>query len=327
MGSRVWAAVGTAVMCCGTGVAPACAGEPEPFRLLNDNPPPPPPLRLLVQSDYESVYAPPDPISANTGVNEGGVHLALDLSYMSDYIYRGINESNRIAAARAVGDDVPRPDFSETAANIQVDTRLTFDLGKAPHPFVGVFVNTFDADPESRFQEIRPFIGFEWTLRPIIFEAGHTSYIYPDRDQLNTTEVYGKITLDDSYFLRTDEPLLSPYIYAAYDYDVYDAIYLELGVEHEFILEGTGIVLTAQACIAYVNGHELFVEPGAEDDSGFQHYQLGLIGSYRLNPLLNIPNRYGDWTLKGYLFYTDGLENDLNADTELYGGAGIGFKY
>ena len=322
MGSRVWAAVGPAVVCLAAVGAPAFGEEPEPSMRLMDEP-----LRLLVQSDYESVYAPPDPISENTGVNEGGVHFDLGLSYMSDYVYRGINESNRIAAARAVGDNVPRPDFEETAANIQVDSKLTFDLGKAPHPFVGVFVNTFDADPESRFQEIRPFIGFELTLRPIIFEAGHTSYIYPDRDQLNTTEVYGKITLDDSYFLRTDEPILSPYVYAAYDYDLYDAVYLEVGVEHDFILEGTGIVLTAQASMAYVNGHELYVEAGAEDDSGFQHYQLGLIGSYRLNPLLSIPRRYGDWTLKGYLFYTDGIQNDLRADTELYGGAGIGFRY
>ena len=104
MGSRVWAAVGPAVVCIAASVAPAFGAEPaaapfrlteEPFRLTDE------PLRLLVQSDYESVYAPPDPISANTGVNEGGVHVALDLSYMSDYVYRGINESNRIAAARA----------------------------------------------------------------------------------------------------------------------------------------------------------------------------------------------------------------------------------
>ncbi|HEV2295145.1 MAG TPA: hypothetical protein VGR35_14925 [Tepidisphaeraceae bacterium] len=315
MGSRVMASAGAAIVCLLARAAPA-------QNLANEEP-----FRLLVQPDYDSVYAPPDPISANTGVNEGGVHFQLDVSYMSDYVYRGINESNRIAAARAIGDTVPRPEFRETAANIQVDAHMTFDLGKAPHPFVGVFVNTFDADPESRFQEIRPFLGFELTLRPIIFTAGHNSYIYPDRDQLNTTEVFGKITLDDSYFLRTDDPILSPYIYAAYDYDLYDAVYLEAGVEHRFILEGTGIVLTAQASVAWVNGHELYVQDGAAEDAGFHHYQLGLIGSYRLNPLLNIPQRYGDWMLKGYLFYTDGIENDLRADTELWGGAGIGFRY
>jgi hypothetical protein len=76
-----------------------------------------------------------------------------------------------------------------------------------------------------------------------------------------------------------------------------------------------------------VDGHELFVTPDAEDESGFQHYQFGLIGSYRLNDILDIPMRYGEWTFKGYMFYTDSIENDLKADTQVWGGAGIGFRY
>ena len=43
--------------------------------------------------------------------------------------------------------------------------------------------------------------------------------------------------------------------------------------------------------------------------------------------LLNIPRRYGDWRLKGYLFYTDGIEDELRADTQLWGGMGIQFSY
>ncbi len=325
MGSRVWAAAGGAVLCLTANAAPAFADLPAPPMRLFDQP-----LRLLAQSDYESVYAPPDPISANTGVNEGGVQFGINVSYMTDYVFRGLDESERIAGELAPGDTTGRIDAApghEDSANIQVDAHLQFDLGKAPHPFVGVFVNTFDADPESRFQEIRPYLGLELTLRPIIFAVGHNSFIYPDRDQLNTTEVFGKITIDDSYFLRTNEPILSPYVYAAYDYDLYNGVYLELGVEHDFIIEGTGIVLTAQASVAYVNGHELFIKTDATDNAGFQHYQLGLIGSYRLNEALDIPMRLGEWTFKGYVFYTDSIDHDLRADTQLWGGAGIGFSY
>jgi hypothetical protein len=323
--SRAWAIRfgAAAVLCWGAGAAQVRAEAPSEDAYAQ-------PMRLLAQTDYDSVYAPPDPISANTGVNEGGVNFVLDVTYLTDYVYRGIDMSEFIANTLAPGDTTGRPDVApghEDAANIQVNAEMKFDLGKAPHPFIGVFANTFDADPESRFQEIRPYIGLEWTMRPVIFTVGHNSYIYPDRDQLNTTEVFGKITIDDSYFLRTDDPILSPYVYAAYDYDLYDAVYIEAGVEHEFILEGTGIVLTAQASVAYVDGHELFVTPDAEDESGFQHYQLGLIGSYRLNDILDIPMRYGEWTLKGYLFYTDSIENDLKADTQVWGGAGIGFRY
>ncbi len=311
---RAWVMVAVGALCVAMGAARAAADEP---------------LRLMAQSDFESVYAPPEPISSNSGTNQGGVHVDLDVLYMTDYVFRGVDESERIAAERAPGDVSARPDFTpgqEDSANIQIDGQLTFDLGRAPHPFVGVFVNTFDSDPESRFQEIRPFFGLELDLRPIRFAVGHNSFIYPDRDQLNTTEVWGKITVDDSFFLRNDDPILSPYIYGAYDYDLYDGFYIEAGVQHEFVLEGTGVTLTAQGSVAYVDNHELFVLSG-DDNSGFQHYQIGLIGSYRLNPLLSIPNRYGDWTFKGYLFYTDSIDTDLRATDQLWGGAGIGFSY
>jgi hypothetical protein len=64
-----------------------------------------------------------------------------------------------------------------------------------------------------------------------------------------------------------------------------------------------------------------------DEPSGFQHYDVGLIGTYSLNHLLNVSQRYGEWSLKGYLFYTDNIDEDLRADTQLWGGVGIGFRY
>jgi hypothetical protein len=295
------------------------------------------PLRLMLQSDYDTVYAPPEPPREEEGVNEGGVHHDLTVSYFTDYVFRGLDWGERITSAPSTDADPPREEAlfgHEDSPNLQFDGRIEFDLGRAPHPFVGVFVNTYDADPESQFQEIRPYFGLSLRARPITFSAGHTSFIYPDRDSLNTTEVWGRLALDDSYFLRGDDPLFSPYVMAAYDYDLYEGLYLEGGVEHDFTFEDWGIVLTAQASVAYVSSHEQFTPslfagspiPGA-DNTGFQHYQLGLVGSYDLNPLLGIPKRYGQWTLQGYMFYTDGIDDQLEADTQMYGGAGIGFRY
>ena len=51
------------------------------------------------------------------------------------------------------------------------------------------------------------------------------------------------------------------------------------------------------------------------------------VGTYSLNTLFNVSRRYGEWTLQGYLYYVDGINNGLRADTQLYGGAGIGFRY
>jgi hypothetical protein len=85
-------------------------------------------------------------------------------------------------------------------------------------------------------------------------------------------------------------------------------------------------VLTAVADVAYVRGYQFYLRQG-NDDTGFQHYDLGLIGRYSLNTLLNIPKRYGDFSLEGYLFYTDSLDHNLRADTQIWGGMGIRFQY
>jgi len=99
---------------------------------------------LTLQQRPESIYAPAAPPREDEGVNEGAVHLDLTVRYMSDYVYRGIDRSE-------VGG-------REDAPNVQFDGKLEFDLGKLPHPYVGLFVNVYDSDPISQFQEVRPVI-------------------------------------------------------------------------------------------------------------------------------------------------------------------------
>jgi hypothetical protein len=269
------------------------------------------------QQPAESVYAPPLPPSEAEGVNLGAVHLDLDVRYMTDYVWRGIERFDRAGA-------------TEDSANLQFDGMLSFDLGKAPHPFVGLFVNTQESDPVSNFEEIRPVVGFDWNLRPLILTGGHISYIFQDRDRLESSEVFGKIQIDDSYFLRSVEPLFSPYVMAAYDYDLYNGWYVEAGLEHVFEFEDIGLNVAAQGSVAFVRGHELFLERGVsedEGDQGLQHYQIGLEARYSLNKLFQVSERYGAWTINGYIYYTDGIDKDLRADTQIWGGAGIGFSY
>jgi hypothetical protein len=261
----------------------------------------------------ESVYAPPTPLREGEGVNQGGVHVDLVVNYLTDYIYRGIDRSE-------VGG-------TEDSPNLQVDARLSFDLGKLPHPFVGVFVNTYDADPVSRFQEIRPYFGFELDLRPLLIEAGHLAYIYPERDDLTSGEVYVKITLDDAYVLGNEDPILSPYFMGAYDYDLNNAWYFEVGVSHEFAIPDTGITLELIGDVGYNRGLRQQFVFMTDEEEGFTHFDVGVIGSYSLNTLFNISQRHGEWTLKGYLFYTDKLDSDMATTTQMWGGVGLGFHY
>lgn len=287
------------------------------------------------QQDVETIYDLPEMVAApeQQAVNAGGVHIDLNVSYLTDHVFRGIDRGEPGGGFRDAGGNpiVFDPDEedatgAEDAPNLQFDGRLEFDLGPLPHPFVGLFVNVFNDDPVSRFQEVRPFFGLEWEVRPLTFAGGHTSYIYPEREDVDTAEVWGMVTLDDSLLFGTDKPVLSPYAFGAYDYDLYNGLYLELGVKHDFELEDTGVTLTALGRVAYVVDHPQFSGvPGR--DNGFQHYDVGLVGSYSLNTLFNLSRRYGDFRLEGYLFYTDDIDDDLLAETQVWGGVGVGFRY
>ncbi len=273
----------------------------------------------------ESIYAPPEITPQEQGVNEGGVNVEFKFNYLTDYIWRGIDRSESGGA--------------EDSPNLQFDGALKWDLGKWPHLFIGVFTNVYNSDPASRFQEVRPYFGFELTARPVILTIGQSSYIFPERDMFNTAELWGRIKLDDSYFFRTDDPVFGPYILAAYDYDINHGTYVEFGISHDFQIEDTALTLTPRAAVAYVDNRKDFRAIGASpfdpafssgtsgNDSGFQHYEVGLELTYTLNQLLNIPIRYGKLDLKSYLFFTDGIDNELRADTELWGGIGLGFSY
>ncbi len=273
---------------------------------------------LSADSTTPNIYAPPAPPSPQQGENNGGVNVDVFFRYLTDDVYRGVSHD------RASGGNIHAPNF-------QGQTQLSFDLGKWPHPFVGFFANIDDSDPVSRFQEVRPFFGLEYTLRPLIVALGQNTYIYPEREKLNpdpdTAEVYMRFTLDDSYFLLTRRPFLSPYIYGAYDYQRNKGWYLEAGLRHDLVFDEIGLTLTAYGDVAYVSNFAHQFVTVSPQDSGFQHYDVGVEATYSLNELLQIPARYGQFSLQGYLTYTSKFSNPVLANTLLWGGAGLVFKY
>lgn len=267
---------------------------------------------LLLQDSERIFDNEPGQVAPDQTGNNGGVNIELTVSYFNDFIYRGVSRDKLLTG--------------KTGPDMQADLSLSFDLGKYPHPFVGIFSNVFNGDPVSRYQEIRPYFGADWKLRPLIITGGYNAYLFPNRDPQNTNEVFGRVTLMDEVIFNTDEPILSPYVYGAYDYDLYNGWYLEAGVKHDFRIEGTSLTLTFLADVAYVIGLEQYRLNG-KSDTGFQHYDVGLIGRYSLNSLLNVPRRLGRWSINGYLYYTDGIDNHLRSTTGVWGGGGIEFSY
>jgi hypothetical protein len=89
----------------------------------------------------------------------------------------------------------------------------------------------------------------------------------------------------------------------------------------------TGLVVSIVSDFAYVAHHRYFRLTPTGDTTGIQHYDVGTIVTYDLNPLLHIPTRFGHWEVKGYLFYTGPVTEGLRADSRVWGGAGLNFTY
>ena len=286
------------------------------------------PELMVVPAQPPSVYAPVEPEREEDATNRGGVNVDLNFRYLTDYVYRGISHDRAVFVAASPG--MPAQGKLH-AANFQADTKLTFNFGKLPHPFVGVFANINDSDPLSRFQEVRPFAGFDYTIRPLVFNVGVNSYLYPERERSNpnpnTSEVYVRFTLDDSYFFLTPNAILSPYIYGAYDYQRNNGWYLEAGLKHDFEFPDFGVTLSPYADVAYVSHFSQQFTTVSVHSSGFQHYDVGLVGSLSLNHLMKLAPRYGQFAVEGYLTYTSKFSNPILANTELWGGMGLKYRY
>jgi hypothetical protein len=278
------------------------------------------PLRLMLQPDpgpvpQETIYAPPPVAQSSQGYNEGALSLDITGRYMTDYIFRGL--------------ELVEPPGSEDAINVQFDALLTLDLGELPDPFVRIFTNTAEGDDISNFQVIRPSVGIEWETEAFTLAAGNQSFTYPDRTELDTSEVFATLTINDGLLFGEDEPILSPYVFAAYDYDTFNGTYVAAGVSREFQIPESNFSGGIHGLVAYVNDlPDLYgIDTVDPEGSGFSHYQVGARLHYDLNSLLNISRRYGQWGVEGYLNYTDGLDSDLAVTPQLWGGAGITFRY
>ena len=271
----------------------------SPFQLLDEQP--------------MSVYVAQETPTPEQLTNQGGVHFSLDVSYLSHYLYRGVDQTT--------------PPLKNEKP-LQFNSRLDFDLGKLPHPFLGLFVNLFNNDPVSKFEEVRPYVGVDWTIRPITIGAGYTSYIFPNREGKDTQEIWMSLGVDDAAIFHTAHPFISPYVYAAYDFDKYDGFYIEGGIHHDFDVANTGLVLTGVADVGYAAHDKYFVaDPNHPQTTGWQHYDVGMELTYDLKGVFGIPRRYGTWEVKGYLYYTNGIESELKGDTRVWGGVGLSFKY
>src|SRR5690348_3551785 len=86
------------------------------------------PILLSLQPEPASVYAPPAAPREQVGLNEGGVHVRLDVNYMTDYVFRGLDRSD--GTGLTVPGQSAKSFGHEDAPNLQFDGQISWDLGK-----------------------------------------------------------------------------------------------------------------------------------------------------------------------------------------------------
>ena len=147
--------------------------------------------------------------------------------------------------------------------------------------------------------------------------------------KLSVNELAKSVASVDERSVETlsDAPIVSPYVFVAYDYDKYAGLYFEAGLKHDFVVEGTGLTITALANIAFVANNSFYSTTPGGKDTGLQHYEVGIVGQYSLNQLFRFSPRYGRFSLEGYLYYDDRTSTDLRANIQIWGGGGIAFHY
>jgi hypothetical protein len=254
------------------------------------------------------VYAPPTFRREAAVVAEQGPDVAGEASigWASDYVFRGV--------------EPVEPGGREDVGHVPVAGRL--ELDGAVRPWVGL-VTDFADDNGFAVQVVRPAAGVAWDVGAVEVDLWHESFLYPDVGEPNTNEVAARLTfVGDREALAP--PRLQPFALAAYDYDAHDGLYLELGTRLRLTPPESDLALHVEALAAYVHDHEYFA---ADDDTGWQRYDVSLLASYELNELLNLPQRRGTVTLDARLTYTGGLDDDLQADEQLHGGVGLRWAF
>ncbi|MBI2844188.1 MAG: hypothetical protein HYX78_12375 [Armatimonadetes bacterium] len=133
-----------------------------------------------------------------------GISTAMDLAYVSKYIWRGISLN-------------PDPAY-QPSLTVSHPTGLSFNFWAS--------ADTTDVSGNSgEFTEIDYTLSYDWTAKSgHAMNAGIVSYTFPNTSASNTTEVFGSMCFGGN---------LSPTLAINYDFDEADGFYASFGTSYE----------------------------------------------------------------------------------------------
>ncbi|MCK5114679.1 MAG: hypothetical protein KAR11_07965, partial [Phycisphaerae bacterium] len=180
------------------------------------------------------------------------VTFSIDYTFVSDYIWRGINLSNPSRSTGASHNEGGR------WPNQQMTLGAEVYLGKFGRVGGSIWFEWYCGQPyltpedgSKTLQEIdyTVYYGYDISQIGLDVEVGFIWYQFPRAtgDAAGTQEIYTNLSFDDSVLYRlcgldVKDPILNPYLFIAWDLDLArGGSYYEFGLNHEFALSDMGM--------------------------------------------------------------------------------------
>ena len=262
------------------------------------------------------------------------VTVSVDYTLATDYIWRGVNNSEYRGEGRE-------------KLNHQLGIGFSYDTGTFG-TFGGLIwlewyagQEGLTANSNDHLQEVDYVAYWSYKIEPIAttFEAGWIGYQYP---QLSggegcTNEWYTALRFDDARLFGTKSNVLNPYVAFYMDVDDYKrGCWMELGVSHDVPLAAfeccrdaavlKDLTITPSFVLGYDHRYlDKLFRTGA-GSSKVAALQYGLDVTYDLAGALGLSQRWGELTVTGFLRFSDAVRDD-RLDDEFWGGVTFAWKW
>jgi hypothetical protein len=291
--------------------------------------------------------------------------ISVDYAMVSDYIWRGLNFSEYDTEGREKLNHqlglTTEIDLAELTGQPigKVGANVWFEW------FVGQERLTTWSDNNLQETDYTLYWGMDIPDTPFGIEFGWIAYHFPrvrdsgsedatdaerprGSDAAYTHEVYGSVSYDDSDTLGTllgiDGPVLSPELTYYQDLDDVQAGIITLGISHEFAMADYGctdvmvlkdLTVTPKAILTVDHRYYDKADVGSNRDAAdaskgtklaYLQYQVDV--ALDLNGVFDIPAQFGNFTVGGFLAYTNSFHDEAaGVQDEFWGGMTFGWSW
>ncbi|MGC9454382.1 MAG: hypothetical protein ACP5HU_05910 [Phycisphaerae bacterium] len=287
-------------------------------------------LSILVQAAPADQ---PTPSGADEWTKPVPLSFSVDYTLVSDYIFRGINFSEY-------------PGEGREDLNHQLGVGLEYDTGDLGAFGASVWFEWFagqealTAGDSSNLQEVDYSVYWSYELERIAatLELGYIAYQFPrlSGDAECTHEFYASLGFDDSSWFGTEAPVLNPTVTFYQDVDDFRGSWLEIGVSHDFALgdyeatAGAPLLkdLTVTPSLTLGIDHRWMAPAvgNGQKSTRLGNLLYGMDVVYDLSSALDIPDAWGEFSVGGFLYYSQALRSEL-IDDELFGGMTVSWAW